>query len=155
MNDWVSERSASGIKLGGLYAVFAAIAIGVNLGAQWVTNAALPGTYTVIVALLIGTLAGIAVKYALDKRYIFRYRTTSHVHELRTFTVYAFLSIFPTIIFWGFELGSEAVFRSPEARYLGGFAGLVIGYAVKYALDKRFTFIDAATADRAEMGGER
>jgi putative flippase GtrA len=112
------------------------------------------GESSVIVALVIGTLAGVLVKYSLDKRYIFRYRASSAVHEVRTFMVYALLSGVTTIIFWGFELGFGAVFQSAAARYLGGGIGLVIGYFVKYALDKKYTFTGGANIHPADLPGQ-
>lgn len=136
--------AAARLRLAVLYGAFAAISIGVNLGVQWVTSALLAGGYAIIVALLAGTLAGLIVKYALDKRYIFRCHTTSGIHELRTFIVYSLLSVATTVIFWGFELGFAAVFRTVAARYLGGALGLVIGYAVKFVLDRTYTFARAA-----------
>lgn len=136
----VSGGRISGVTTAGLYALFAAMAILVNLGAQWATDAVVPGAYGVFVALLAGTAAGLIVKYLLDKRYIFRYTTVSRRHEARTFVVYCVMSVSTTAIFWICELGFRWGFRSAAAGYVGGAIGLVIGYAVKYALDNRFTF---------------
>lgn len=145
----------SGMRITGLYAMFAAFSIVVNLGAQWVVDPVTGGGIGVIVSLAIGTLAGVLVKYTLDKRFIFRYHTASAVHEVRTLSVYALLSGVTTVIFWGFELGFGAVLQSAAARYLGGFIGLVIGYIVKYALDKRYTFTGGPTSLAIDVNGQR
>lgn len=142
------RRRGSGIGLVGLYAVFAAIALCANLGSQWLASAVLARvlspSYAIVAALLVGTVIGVVVKYALDKRYIFRYQTTSVGHEARTFVVYALLSVATTIVFWAFELGSAAVFQTDVARYAGGAVGLVVGYTVKYVLDSKYTFVRVA-----------
>ncbi len=149
-----ASPTPSRTRLTGLYAAFAALSIAVNLGSQWLVSTVARGASGVIVALIIGTLAGVLVKYSLDKRYIFRYRATSAVHEVRTFMVYALLSGVTTIIFWGFELGFGAVFHSAAARYLGGGIGLVIGYFVKYALDKKYTFAGGAGIPAVDVTGQ-
>ena len=154
MDTALASPAPSRTRLTGLYAAFAALSIVVNLGSQWMVSTAVRGAFGVIVALVIGTLAGVLVKYSLDKRYIFRYRASSAVHEVRTFMVYALLSGVTTIIFWGFELGFGAVFQSAAARYLGGGIGLVIGYFVKYALDKKYTFTGGANIHAADLTGQ-
>ena len=149
------KAAPSRARLTGLYAAFAALSIAVNLGSQWMINIVARGEVGVIVSLVIGTLAGVLVKYSLDKRYIFRYRTGSAVQEVRTFVVYALVSGVTTIIFWGFELGFGAAFQSAAARYLGGGIGLVIGYIVKYALDKKYTFAGDPRIPAVEVDGQR
>ena len=46
-----------------------------------------------------------------------------------------------TLVFWGTEFAFHLAFQTDAMRYLGGVIGLVIGYAIKYQLDKRYVFI--------------
>ena len=88
----------------------------------------------------LGTLAGLVSKYLLDKKYIFQFMTTSHREDLRKFTLYGMTGISTTVIFWGLELGFDALIGGKTARYMGAVIGLSIGYGVKYRLDKRYVF---------------
>jgi len=91
-------------------------------------------------AMALGTLAGLVSKYLLDKKYIFQFMTTSHREDLRKFTLYGMTGISTTVIFWGLELGFDALIGGKTARYMGAIIGLSIGYGVKYHLDKRYVF---------------
>ncbi len=51
------------------------------------------------------------------------------------------MGIFTTIIFWGTEIGFNAIFENQNAKYIGAIIGLSIGYAIKYFLDKKFVFV--------------
>lgn len=130
----------SGFNLIGLYGVFAAISIAANLGFQWISVNLYAGTYKVPVSMLIGTAAGLAIKYVLDKHWIFRHTTANAGKEVKTFALYAGMGIVTTAIFWCTESAFHWVFGSEAMRYLGGLIGLVIGYAVKYQLDKNLVF---------------
>jgi peptidoglycan biosynthesis protein MviN/MurJ (putative lipid II flippase) len=127
------------------YTIFAAISTVVNIGGQEIVVRLYHGAYAVTLSILVGTAVGLLVKYVLDKRYIFRFKTQSATHDVRTFFLYALMGITTTVIFWGFEYTFEFLFKTKELRYLGGVIGLAIGYVTKYQLDKRFVFINLAS----------
>lgn len=123
------------------YAFFATIATGVNLATQKLTFMVMENRYALLVALMLGTLAGLVAKYLLDKRYIFRFKTTSVQEDSRIFLLYSLVGVVTTAIFWGFEIAFAVLFENENALYLGGAIGLAIGYVCKYQLDKRYVFI--------------
>jgi putative flippase GtrA len=118
----------------------AAIATVVNIGTQDLFLRIYSGMYSVAASVLVGTAAGLLVKYILDKRFIFDFRARDIAHDSRTFALYLYMGVATTAIFWGFEFGFNQVFGTDEMRYLGGVIGLGIGYFAKYHLDKRFVF---------------
>ena len=134
-------RKAVLISLAAKYAFFAAVATGANLGAQYLSLAVYSREFSLYAAMALGTLAGLIVKYILDREYIFRYRAKSRMDDMGKFVLYSLMGVFTTFIFWGFELAFHAVFRFDEAKYVGALAGLAIGYFIKYQLDKRFVFV--------------
>ncbi len=91
-------------------------------------------------AIFMGTLIGLIIKYVLDKRYIFNYKTKSTSENTGKFIMYSFMGVFTTAIFWAFELIFDSVFDPYYAKYIGAIIGLTIGYVIKYNLDKRFVF---------------
>ena len=143
------DRKRRGISLVFLYALFAGVAIAVNLGTQrlvvWLwellaPRLGLPVQWEFLLALLAGTGTGLLVKYALDKRFIFAFVTRSARHNVKTFVLYSLMGVVTTAVFWGFEFAFEHLFAFAGARYVGGFLGLLIGYTSKYLLDRRFVF---------------
>lgn len=137
-----NELDAS-VKIAFLYAFLALIATGINLGAQDFSMRAYTGVYALPLSMIVGTIAGLLVKYALDKRYIFRFRARDAAHDSSTFILYGIMGLATTCIFWGVELAFNHVYGSAAMRYVGGFIGLAIGYLAKYHLDKRFVFRNA------------
>lgn len=127
-----------------IYALFAGVAMAVNIGVQDLAIRNYTGPYSLALSVGAGTIAGLCCKYLLDKRYIFRFRAQNAVHDGRTFFLYAAMGGVTTLIFWGFEFGFDRLFGSREFRYLGGIIGLVIGYVSKYHLDRRFVFVQGA-----------
>lgn len=127
------------------YALFAALATMLNLGSQWLllrlwSWAGLGPRLSVWAALVCGTGVGLIVKYVLDKRYIFEDTTTGAMVHARKFTLYSFMGVATTAIFWSAELASSRIDPGGPLIYLGGAIGLTAGYAVKYQLDRRFVF---------------
>lgn len=122
------------------YAIFALIATAANIGAQEIVVRSYDGRFGLLVALVVGTGAGLVVKYLLDKRYIFRFRARNIRHDSVTFALYTAMGLMTTLIFWGFEIAFHLTFETREMRYVGGVLGLFIGYATKYQLDKRYVF---------------
>lgn len=127
------------------YTLFAIIATAVNIGVQDLAVRNYVGPYHLLLSVGAGTLAGLMVKYVLDKRYIFRFQAENAMHDSRTFLLYAMMGVVTTVIFWGFEFGFDHLFGTRELRYLGGMIGLGIGYVSKYHLDKQFVFRQGAT----------
>ena len=116
------------------------IATAANIGAQDIAIRTYSGAFDILASVVVGTGAGLVVKYILDKRYIFRFRARSVAHDTQTFALYTLMGLATTVIFWGFEFGFHHIFETKEMRYLGGVIGLAIGYLTKYHLGKRFVF---------------
>ncbi|SOD22494.1 GtrA-like protein [Variovorax sp. YR752] len=130
------------MKLAISYAFFALVATVMNIAAQELAISIYDGTFGIPLSVFFGTAVGLVVKYFLDKRYIFRFRTRNVIHSGQTFVLYVLMGLATTTIFWGFEFGFHHFFASREMRYLGGVIGLAIGYIAKYHLDKHYVFKD-------------
>ena len=124
------------------YMLFAIIATAANMGAQDLIIRSYTGTFDIILSVIVGTGIGLVFKYMLDKRYIFCFQARNLVHDTQTLTLYAFMGLLTTMIFWGFEFGFHHFFESKEMRYFGGVIGLAIGYFIKYHLDRRYVFVN-------------
>ena len=90
--------------------------------------------------MFVGTLSGLILKYILDKKYIFYYKSKSKKYDGITFSLYSLTGIITTFIFWGFEISFDYIFEDKNAKYLGAVIGLSIGYTAKYFLDKELVF---------------
>ena len=134
------------MRLATLYTLFALLATAANIAAQDLWLRAWGGPFPIALSILAGTAIGLIVKYALDKRYIFRYKPQSASDDGKTFALYTLMGLATTVIFWGFEFGFHWAFGTNELRYLGGALGLAIGYLTKYQLDKRYVFRARASA---------
>ena len=128
------------MKLAIMYTIFALFATIANIWAQDLAFRIYQGPFELWLGIFVGTAVGLVVKYFLDKRYIFKYQTTSIQQGSKTFYLYTLMGVLTTIIFWGFEFTFDAIWGTIEMRYLGGIIGLTIGYYVKYQLDKRYVF---------------
>ena len=129
-------------QLVAVYVTFALLSTGINLGTQQVAVMVLTGVIGPVLPLsmLSGTLAGFVSKYLLDKNFIFFDTSRGHADETRKVLLYVLFSVFTTALFWGTEFGFLRAFGTVEAKYSGAVIGLAIGYALKFALDRRFTF---------------
>jgi putative flippase GtrA len=132
----------SATKIAALYSLFASLSTVVNIGSQMLSMLIYSGVYTVEISIFIGTLAGLPLRYFLEKRYIFSFQSKNIKHDGQLFVLYSFMGVFTTAIFWGTEYAFHLIFADDFMRYAGGVLGLTIGYYVKYQLDKRFVFID-------------
>jgi putative flippase GtrA len=128
------------LRIALLYALFAVIATIINLGAQRIVLAWRDDATGFVIAILCGTLAGLIVKYLLDKRWIFADFSTGLKAHSRKFTLYATMGIATTAIFWGTETAFWLVWGTDAMRELGAVLGLSVGYITKYFLDRRFVF---------------
>lgn len=127
-------------RLAVLYALFALIAIAVNIGCQALVIWLYQGMYAVPLSVLVGTAAGLPVKYVLEKRHIFGFESKSLAHDGQTFMLYTFMGVFTTALFWGIEYTFHVLFQTDGMRYLGGAIGLTVGNIIKYHLDKHYVF---------------
>lgn len=128
------------MRLALVYAMLALLSIAANIGTQDVVVHLYHGSFAVVLSVFMGTGVGLVVKYVLDKRYIFGFKADNVAHDGRIFVLYTLMGVFTTSIFWGFEFAFHHVFATDGMRYLGGVMGLVIGYFLKYELDKRYVF---------------
>ena len=94
----------------------------------------------IYVSIIVGTIAGLILKYYLDKKYIFNFNTDGVIKETKIFILYSITGIFTTFIFWTLELVFHYFFHLKYMKYLGAVLGLTIGYIVKYHLDKNIVF---------------
>ncbi len=129
------------MKLVFAYSLFALIATVANIGSQELAVRIYEGPWSLALSILVGTGVGLLVKYWLDKKYIFRFKSASLYHESRVFVLYTIVGVGTTLVFWGFELLFHFLFETRALRYLGGVIGLAIGYFLKYRFDKRFVFV--------------
>ncbi|MCZ7675858.1 MAG: GtrA family protein [Roseovarius sp.] len=133
------------------YGGFAVIAVLVNLATQRLVLAfpwPAPGA-GLAAAIAAGTLAGLVVKYLLDKRWIFHDVEGGLAAHGRKFTLYTVMGLVTTAIFWGSETAFWLIWRTDAMRELGAVLGLTVGYVTKYQLDKRFVFAAPAHAEPA------
>ncbi|MBK3808790.1 GtrA family protein [Paraburkholderia aspalathi] len=135
-----SSRRYRASRLAIVYAILAVIATGANIGAQDISLRLYSDTYSVFISVAVGTIVGLVVKYALDKKYIFSFKPENAAHDAKTFIVYTSMGLITTAIFWSFEFGFNHIFHTKEARFVGAIIGLSIGYVSKYLLDRKFVF---------------
>ena len=124
------------------YSVFAIVATLANLGSQRMILFFGDTIMHFSLALIGGTCAGLAVKYSLDKKWIFHDAEQGLNAHSRKFVLYTAMGIFTTAIFWGLEGFAWYLWHTEMARETGATIGLIIGYIVKYQLDRRFVFTD-------------
>lgn len=124
-----------------LYTLFAVLSTAINIGAQMVSIWLYKGPYAVEVSILVGTAAGLPLRYILEKRHIFAFESNNLAHDGRLFVLYSFMGLFTTAIFWGVEYAFQLIYKTDAMRYIGGVIGLAIGFYVKYQLDKKFVFV--------------
>ena len=124
-----------------LYTLFAAFSTVINIGAQMLSIWVYKGLYAVEISILVGTAAGLPLRYILEKRHIFAFESNNLAHDGRLFVLYSFMGVFTTAIFWGVEDAFQLIYQTDTMRYIGGVIGLAIGFYVKYQLDKKFVFV--------------
>jgi putative flippase GtrA len=124
------------------YIIFAIFSTFVNISFQYISFSIYDGFLSLYLAMFLGTLAGLVLKYILDKKYIFYHETKGKKDEGKKFFLYSLMGVFTTFIFWGFEIGFFYIFENQNAKYIGAVIGLSIGYITKYYLDKKYVFID-------------
>ena len=122
------------------YAFFAVLATLVNLATQrgvlWFGDT---GIFFAI-AVGAGTLVSLALKYILDKLWIFGDISVGIKAHGKQFSLYTAMGLVTTAIFWGTETAFWLLWQTNVMRELGAVIGLSVGYVVKYNLDRRFVF---------------
>lgn len=122
------------------YATFAVVATIANLATQRIVlHYGDTGLYFAV-AVGAGTIVGLVIKYALDKRWIFYDLETGMKNHSRKFSLYTAMGLITTAIFWGTETLFWLIWQTDLMRELGAILGLSVGYIVKYNLDWRFVF---------------
>ena len=129
------------------YAAFAAIATIANLAAQRIVLATVNADFSFVLAVFTGTAAGLVLKYILDKRWIFFDTTHGAAMHSKKFTLYTLMGVVTTLIFWGAETLFWVTWQTDYMREVGAVFGLIIGYVIKYNLDKRYVFSQPATQE--------
>lgn len=123
------------------YALFALAAIVLNIAVQR-TVFFFDFPHSLFIAMGAGTFAGLVLKYILDKKFIFYYKTASMKHDAKKFVLYSFMGVLTTLVFWSIEVFFDRYITISASKYIGAFTGLTIGYILKYFLDKKFVFVD-------------
>lgn len=124
------------------YSFFTVLASITNILCQHVVGRLYIGRFVLQTSMLAGTLTGLALKYILDKMYIFGVPSRSLLHDGRKFILCSFVGVFTTCVFWGVATTFDYAFRTLLMRYTGAVLGLGTGYFLKYRLDWRFVFVD-------------
>lgn len=141
--------------------IFAAVCTFINLGSQFLMGVLLAPVdilnrilFTLklnfLIQLATGTILGFLAKFILDKFVVFQEKHESAAGTVKQIFIYGLLAVVTTIIFWAFEIGFEKLFHFEQADLVGGFIGLVIGYTVKFFLDRKFVF-----PDKRQVAGEK
>ena len=123
-----------------MYAVFATASTFTNILVQRLVLAVYSGSHDLLLAMFGGTIAGISLKYTLDRKYIFMYRNQGTRDGIVRFFLYTVMSVLTTLVFWSVELTFHYLWSHPWSKYIGAALGLTAGYTLKYFLDKRFVF---------------
>lgn len=130
------------VKIIVLYILFAALSTIINIGLQMISVLAYKGSYFVEISILVGTVAGLPLRYFLEKRYIFAFSSKNIVHDGKLFVFYSTMGMITTLIFWSTEYTFHIIYDTDLMRYVGGIVGLVIGFFIKYQLDKKYVFVN-------------
>ncbi len=124
------------------YTLFAAFSIAINLLTQFFVMLIYTSYYAVELSILCGTFTGLMVKFNLDKHYIFYFTAHTTREHGTTFILYTLMGTVTTLIFWFTEYTFYKLFEPEVMRYIGAILGLVLGFIIKFQLDKRFVFIN-------------
>ena len=129
------------VRIAVLYTLFAVLSTVINIGSQMLSIWAFKGPYTVEISILVGTAAGLPLRYFLEKRYIFNFKSQNLKHDGKLFVFYSAMGIITTLMFWGIEYAFYIIYDTDFMRYVGGVIGLAVGFYVKYQLDKKYVFV--------------
>lgn len=124
-----------------MYTLFAAFSTIINIVSQMLSNWVYTGPFAIELSILVGTVAGLPLRYFLEKRFFFTFNSKNIAHDSKLFLLYGAVSVITTLIFWGIEFAFHLIFSTEVMRYFGGVIGLSIGFYLKYQLDKRYVFV--------------
>ena len=82
------------VSIAVLYTLFAAFSTAMNIGTQMLSIWLYKGPYAIEVSILAGTAAGLPLRYVLEKRYIFAFKSNNIAHDGRLFVLYSFMGVF-------------------------------------------------------------
>jgi peptidoglycan biosynthesis protein MviN/MurJ (putative lipid II flippase) len=129
------------VRIAVLYTLFAVLSTVINIGSQMLSIWAFKGPYSVEISILVGTAAGLPLRYFLEKRYIFNFKSQNLKHNGKLFVFYSAMGVITTLMFWGTEYAFHLIYDTEFMRYVGGVIGLAVGFYVKYQLDKKYVFV--------------
>ena len=129
------------VRIAMLYTLFAALSTSINIGSQVVSIWVYKGPFFIEISILVGTAAGLPLRYFLEKHYIFAFNSKNLLHDGRLFISYSAMGVITTLIFWGTEYAFHLVYDADIMRYVGGVIGLSIGFYVRYQLNKKYVFV--------------
>ena len=129
------------VRIAVLYTAFAVLSTVINIGSQMLSIWAFKGPYSVEISILVGTAAGLPLRYFLEKRYIFNFKSRNLKHDGKLFVFYSAMGVITTLMFWGTEYAFHLIYDTDFMRYVGGVIGLAVGFYVKYQLDKKYVFV--------------
>ena len=89
------------VRIAVLYTLFAALSTAINIGSQILSIWTYNGSFAVETSILIGTAAGLPLRYFLEKRYIFAFNSKNIAHDSKLFLLYGAMCVITTFIFWG------------------------------------------------------
>jgi putative flippase GtrA len=129
------------VRIAVLYTLFAVLSTVINIGSQMLSIWAFKGPYSVEISILVGTAAGLPLRYFLEKRYIFNFKSQNLRHDGKLFVFYSAMGVITTLMFWGTEYAFHLIYDTDSMRYVGGVIGLAVGFYIKYQLDKKYVFV--------------
>lgn len=88
----------------------------------------------------VGLFSGFVLKYLLDKKFVFNDGYENRKTETKKAGMYALMSLLCTVISIGITAFVKYTFGPERAKDIGWFLGLLIGYTLKFYLDKRYVF---------------
>ena len=130
------------VRIAVLYTLFAVLSTVINIGSQMLSIWAFKGPYSVEISILVGTAAGLPLRYFLEKRYIFNFKSQNLKHDGKLFVFYSAMGVITTLMFWGTEYAFHLIYDTDFMRYVGGVIGLAVGFYIKYQLDKKYVFVN-------------
>ncbi len=130
------------LRIAVLYTLFAVLSTVINIASQILSILAYKGPYSVEVSILVGTAAGLPLRYFLEKNYIFNFTSQNLKHDGKLFVFYSAMGVITTLIFWGTEYAFHLIYDTDFMRYVGGVIGLAVGFYIKYQLDKKYVFVN-------------
>ena len=77
------------VRISLFYTLFAVLSTVINIGSQMLSVWAYKGLFSVEISILVGTAAGLPLRYILEKRYIFDFTSKNLAHDGKLFVFYS------------------------------------------------------------------